>query len=306
MAMTIKLTIAYDGTDSGGWQRQKNARSVQQDIESALERMHGHHVGLTGAGRTDSGVHAMGQVGCFVTDIASIPAEKFMPALNRLLPHDVRILRAEAVPDGFHARFDASLRRYRYFIACGAEPDPFTLRRAHHVRRQPRLDVLNAAAAAIIGSHDFTAFSSAKDPSRSKRRFVEESCFYRDGDLVVYQVAANAFLWRMVRSLVGTMLHIEVEEGHGPDAPERAAARMRCLIESGDRKAAGPTAPPTGLFLWNVEYGPRRHGTLGPDRDPVDEEAASPAAGGVPEIGGSADQRPAGRRLVPGIGWVEG
>lgn len=306
-AMTIKLTIAYDGTGFGGWQRQKNARSVQEDIENALLRMHGHPVPLTGAGRTDAGVHAMGQVACFVTDIASIPAGKFMPALNRLLPHDVRILGAEAAPDRFHARFDASLRRYRYFIACGAEPDPFTLRRAHHVRRQPRLDTLNAAAAAILGSHDFTAFSSAKDPSRSKRRFVTESWFYREGDLLVYQVAANAFLWRMVRSLTGTMLHFEAEEGHGPGAPARAAARMAALLESGDRKAAGPTAPAAGLFLWNVEYGPRTHGTLGPGQAPVEDATVEDATIDESE-GDEAPQAPVqgGRRLVPGIGWVEG
>jgi len=298
----IKLLIAYDGTDFGGWQRQKNARSVQGEIEKALEKMHGHHIPLTGAGRTDAGVHAMGQVAGFFTDIESIPAQKFMPALNKLMAHDVRILRAEEAPPRFHARFDASMRRYRYFIACGAEPDPFTLRRTHHIRRQPRIETLNAAAATILGDRDFTAFTSAKDPSPTKRRFVQESCFYRDGTMLVYQVAANAFLWRMVRSLVGTMLHFEAEAGHAGDAPEIVAERMSALLESGDRKAAGPTAPPCGLFLWNVEYGPRRHGTMAPSEDtligedtPSEDTAEDTASGDTPGK----------KRLVPGIGWIE-
>lgn len=286
----IRILIAYDGTDFGGWQRQKNARSVQEDIENALAKMHGSRVPITGAGRTDAGVHAMGQVANFRTDISSIPAQKFMPALNRLLPHDIRILRAEEAPEAFHSRFDASLRRYRYFIACGRDPDPFILRRAHHIRRHPRVETLNAAAAAILGDRDFTAFSSAKDPSPTKRRYVQESWFYRDGGLLVYQVAANAFLWRMVRSLVGTMLHFEAEAGHAPDAPAQAALRMASLLESGDRKSAGPTAPACGLFLWNVEYGRREHGTLAPPLQVPPDEAPPPG----------------GRRLVPGIGWIEG
>ena len=253
---SIRLVISYDGTDFGGWQRQKNARSVQEELEKALEKMHGHPVGLTGAGRTDAGVHALGQTAGFFTDIASIPAGKFLPALNQLLPRDIRILAAGDAPPGFHARFDASLRKYRYFILRGEARDAFSQRYAWRVSSQPSIGKLNAMASVILGEHDFSAFASAKDISLSKCRFVQDSSFWFEGEKLVYQVSANAFLWRMVRSLVGTMVFFE------PKAldEEEAARLMRDILESCDRKLAGPTAPPQGLFLWNVEYGPRIHG----------------------------------------------
>lgn len=261
----IQLVVSYDGTDFGGWQRQKNARSVQEEIEKALAVLHGHPVRLTGAGRTDAGVHAVGQVAGFFTDIASIPAEKFLPALNKLLPRDIRILSAGEAPRDFHARFDASLRRYRYFILCGGRQDAFSLRYAWCVPRQPSIGKLNAMAAAITGERDFSAFASAKDASALRSRFVQDSSFWFEGEKLVYQVSANAFLWRMVRSLVGTMLFFE------PKAEDEgeAANLMREILASGDRKRAGPTAPPQGLFLWNVEYGPRSHGPPGrPEIEP--------------------------------------
>ncbi len=296
----IRLIISYDGTDFGGWQRQKNARSVQEDIEKALETMHGHPVRLTGAGRTDAGVHAMGQAAGFFTDIASIPAEKFLLALNKLLPRDIRILSACDAPPDFHARFDASLRDYRYFIMCGERQDAFSQRYAWFVPRMPSIAKLNAMASAIVGEHDFSAFASAKDISRSKSRFVRESSFWFEGRKLVYRVSANAFLWRMVRSLVGTMLFLQPRVG----TEEEAAARMRAILESGDRKQAGPTAPPQGLFLWNVEYGERTHGHRRRSRE---------AAGAVPspEAEEKAEERaapapvPQAPRLVPGIGYVD-
>jgi len=302
----IKLVLSYDGTDFGGWQRQKNARSVQEEIEKALEKMHGHPIRLTGAGRTDAGVHAIGQAAGFFTDIASIPAEKFFFALNKLLPRDIRILSAcDAVPD-FHARFDASLRRYRYFIMCGDRLDAFSQRYTWFVPRMPSITKLNAMASAIIGEHDFSAFASAKDISRSKSRFVRESSFWFEGRTLVYQISANAFLWRMVRSLVGTMLFFQPQA----DSEEEAQARMRAVLESRDRKLAGPTAPPQGLFLWNVEYGPRTHGT---QRQPAEAAGAFPddaqrsgVAPGFDEAAGQdATPSPHSPRLVPGIGYVD-
>ena len=112
----VQLVVAYDGTDFGGWQRQKNARSVQEELEKALQTIHGHPVKLTGAGRTDAGVHALGQVAGFFSDIPTIPIERFKVALNSLLPKDIRVMSASPAPGDFHARFDASLRRYRYFV----------------------------------------------------------------------------------------------------------------------------------------------------------------------------------------------
>lgn len=255
-ARPIRLVVSYDGSDFSGWQRQKNARSVQEEIEKALEKMHGHHVRLTGAGRTDAGVHALGQTAGFFTDIASIPARRFLPALNQLLPRDIRIVDACEAPRAFHARFDASLRRYRYFILCGERQDAFSQRFAWWIPRRPRVAKLNAMAAVIVGEHDFTAFSAAQDRSLSKSRFVQDSSFWFEGEKLVYQVAANAFLWRMVRSLVGTMLFFEAQA----ESEAEAASLMTDILKSGDRKKAGPTAPAQGLFLWGVEYGARSHG----------------------------------------------
>jgi len=171
--------------------------------------MHGHEIRVTGAGRTDAGVHAMGQVAGFYTDIRSIPADRFVPALNTLMPRDVRVLSSEEAPPDFHARFDASLRRYRYFLVCGSTPNPFALRYAHCIPYYPRAAVLNAAAAVVLGEHDFSTFASAQDKSESRSRHISESVFFFEGESLIYQVAGNAFLWRQVRSLVGSFLEIE-------------------------------------------------------------------------------------------------
>jgi tRNA pseudouridine38-40 synthase len=253
----VKLTISYDGTDFGGWQRQDNARSVQGDLETALGKVHGHPVPVTGAGRTDSGVHAKGQVAGFFTDIASIPVSKFTPALNRLLPGDIRVLTAESAPEDFHARFDASLRRYRYFVTSGSSQTAYSRRYTWYRPKRPLIAALNGMASTILGEQDFSSFSSAQDASASKSRFVSESSFWYEGETLVYQIAANAFLWKMVRSLVGTFLDLESKNtGNG----DMAIGAMKEILACKDRRLAGPTAPPYGLFLWNVEYGPRIYG----------------------------------------------
>jgi len=268
----IQLKIAYDGTDFSGWQRQKDERSVQAELEKALTAMHGHAVTVTGAGRTDSGVHARGQVAGFFTDIASIPAERFTLALNALLPRDLRVLSSAEAPADFHARFDASLRVYRYFITCAQTPDPIALRYSWFWPRRPSISALNAMAAVVQGEHDFSAFASIKDKSVSPWRYVQDSSFWFEGERLVYQISANAFLWRMVRSLVGTMLRVSSDvspaasgdAGNSADAEDSVDAEsariIRNILDSKDRSLAGPTAPPQGLFLWNVEYGERTHG----------------------------------------------
>jgi tRNA pseudouridine38-40 synthase len=303
MRRPIQLVLSYDGTDFGGWQRQKNARSVQEELEKALEKMHGHPVKVTGAGRTDAGVHARGQAAGFFTDIASIPAEKFALALNKLLPGDIRIMSASDAPKDFHARFDASLRRYRYFISSGDSQDACARRYAWFVPRRPNLAVLNAMAATIVGEHDFTSFASAKDISLSRSRFIQESSFWFEGTGLVYQVSANAFLWRMVRSLVGTMLFLEPQAG----SEAEGAALMSALLESRDRKRAGPTAPAQGLFLWNVEYGERTHGHSRrlPHADDFEgEEDAAPPESLSEAPDEPQPAAPSEPRLVPGLGYV--
>jgi tRNA pseudouridine38-40 synthase len=290
----IRLCLSYDGTGFGGWQLQKNARSVQGELEAALERMHGHPVPTLGAGRTDAGVHAMGQVANFYTDIASIEAGRFLPALNKLMPMDLRVLSATEADFDFHSRYDARLRRYRYFILCSATPDPMRLRYCHRLHPRPSIESLNAAAGLILGERDFTTFSSAKDESANRSRFVSESSFRWEGEALVYEIAANAFLWRMVRSLVGSMLEYEAEgarEGGGG-----AAERMDAALRSRDRSLAGATAPARGLFLWNVEYyaSPTRPGR------------GDYWTRGRGEAGGSADGAAGpGPRMVPGLGPVE-
>jgi len=295
----VRLLLSYDGTLFGGWQRQGNARSVQGELEGALARMHGHAVPTLGAGRTDSGVHAMGQVANFYTDIAGIEAGRFLPALNKLMPRDIRVLKAEEADCDFHSRYDARLRRYRYFVLCSPAPDPIRLRYAHHLRRRPGIESLNAAAALVLGETDFTAFSSAKDESANRSRFVHESAFRWEGDMLVYQVAANAFLWRMVRSLVGSMLHYEARAAD--EIGGTAAELMSEALAAKDRSMAGPTAPARGLFLWNVEY------YAAPTRPGRGDYWVSKAGA---EADREGEARDAGKgpasRIVPGIGPVAG
>lgn len=273
---TIKLTIAYDGTDFSGWQRQEGDRSVQAELERALAKMHGRAVAVTGAGRTDSGVHAAGQAAHFYTDIASIPAGRFAPALNKMMPPDVRVTLSEEADPDFHARYDARLRRYKYFMHYGGPPLPHRDRFSWLLPRRPDLARLNRLASCLRGEIDCTAFASAKDPNEHKFRYLHHAYFHAEGDAVVFDVAANAFLWRMVRSLVGTLVDL--------DASGAPYGAMRDILESRERARAGVTAPARGLFLWNVDYydAPTRRSRRRP-------ESAEPAEG---------------PRLVPGYGWI--
>jgi len=246
----IKLRLAYDGTDFCGWQRQTDSRaglrSVQECVEVALARMHKRPVPLTGAGRTDSGVHASGQIAGFRTDIRNIEPGRFVPALNGLLPRDVRILEArETIPD-FHARFDASSRTYRYHFVCGRHALPHESRYALQLWRRPRIGLLNAYCRLLLGERDCSVFATMGDSSKSRYRYISRAVFFPEGDGLVFEISANAFLWKMVRSVAGTLLHYE-ERNATPGL-------LREAIESGNRGLAGPTLPPQGLFLWKVSY----------------------------------------------------
>ena len=247
MNRNIKLIIAYDGTEFNGWQRQRNRRTVQGEIEKALFKMHGHQTGINGSGRTDSGVHAAGQAANFFTDIGSIPAGRFTPALNSLLPHDVRILEAYETDSGFHARFSAISRLYRYQFLCRSRPVlPHESRYHLRLSRYPSLELLNAYGRLLSGETDCTVFAGAGDAGKSKNRYIYSSYFYAEKDSLIFEIRANAFLRNMVRSIAGTFLHYE-EKGTAPE-------KLREIIASKERSLAGPTLPPRGLFLWNVEY----------------------------------------------------
>lgn len=242
----IKLVVSYDGTDFSGWQRQSKNRSVQGEIESALEKIHKKTVNVTGSGRTDAGVHAASQTANFFSDIKNMKAEHFVPALNAYLPRDIRILEAEHVSEDFHSRFDAKIRTYRYFIICKRHALAHELRYALQLWRQPDVRTLNEYARLLRGEMDCSTFASVQDQSKSRNRFIYHANFFYQGEHLVFEISANAFLWKMVRSIVGSFLFYEEKKVH----PEE----VKKMIAAVDRSLAGPTAPPQGLFLWNVEY----------------------------------------------------
>jgi tRNA pseudouridine38-40 synthase len=240
------LTVAYDGTDFSGWQRQKERRSVQGELERALGALHKHPVALTGAGRTDAGVHARGQAANFYTDIARIPPGSFVPALNRLLPGDVRVMAAVEAPESFHARFDAKMRTYRYRVVAGREAFPQERRYALPMRRVPDLASLNRYAERLRGEMDCSLFASPADTCPSRFRYINGACFFAEGDALCFEISANAFLWKMVRSIVGSLFFYE-ERG-------LPLGVFDGYLREGDHRFAGPTAPPHGLTLWKVTF----------------------------------------------------
>ncbi len=243
---TILLTISYDGTDFCGWQKQDNVRTVQEEIEKALTIIHKNHTEVYGSGRTDSGVHAVGQAAHFISPIDSMPTKKYVPALNSLLPQDIRIMGAVEKPDGFHARFSATSRTYRYFIDCSMQPPAHALRYTWSIRRKPNITRLNKMASYLRGELDFTTFAAASDESPSRCRYIEEAVFFIDGSQLVFQITGNAFLWKMVRSLTGTLLYFDAKD-YNPDYFAK-------VLTAKDRSLCGPTAPSEGLFLWNISF----------------------------------------------------
>jgi tRNA pseudouridine synthase A len=247
----ILLTISYDGTDFCGWQKQTKAgnetyRTVQGEIEAALQKLLKRKTELVGSGRTDSGVHAAGQIANFSSTIKNMEAENYIQALNSMLPKDVRIVNAEKVALNFNARFSSKSRTYRYF--CNTQE--FTLahltRYTWNIRYMPHLLTLNKMAQILQGEIDFTTFAASGDMSLRKSRYVEKAFFFMQNEMLIFEITANAFLWRMVRSLVGTMIELEKKGG-----TEREFAE---ILHACDRKKAGFTAPAQGLFLWKVSY----------------------------------------------------
>ena len=243
----ICLIVAYDGSDFSGWQRQgKTARTVQGELENALSKIHKHHVAIAGSGRTDAGVHARGQCANFYTDIKRMEAKRFIPALNSLLPKDVRVLEACELRESFHSRFDALSRTYRYFFISGRDALPMETRYALQIGRHVDIALLNDYCCFLQGEFDCTVFASPGDKSNSRFRNIFSASFFADANKIVFEIRANAFLWKMVRSIAGTLLFYEEQKTH-PTIFYR-------IITSGKRRLAGPTLPPQGLFLWHVEY----------------------------------------------------
>lgn len=244
----VMLTLAYDGTDFAGWQVQQGQRTVQGTLEAGLARMLGRPLRVRAAGRTDSGVHAVGQVANFGAAM-SFPAERWAVAINSYLPPDVRVLAARPVAGDFDARRSALARAYHYQLLCGSVGLPHLRRYCYHVRRHLDLRYLNRAAAYLVGEHDFTVFAAAGDPSRSRVRRVLSAAFFPRAPYVVFRIVATSFLWKMVRSIVGTLLEL-AEIGTPAADVGRLLARRR-------RAEVGQTAPSRGLFLERVWYPPR-------------------------------------------------
>ncbi len=242
---TIKLTIAYDGTEFVGWQRQAKGVSVQGVIEDALAQIAGAPVTLHGAGRTDSGVHALAQTASARLD-TPLDDNRLTRALNAHLPPSIRVTEVATVPDGFHVRFSAAGKAYEYRIWNGAAIPPFIRLYAWHVPEALDLDAMRAASRAIVCAHDFSGFRSARSINHTTIREVVRADWRRESGLLVFEIAGAGFLRYMVRSLVGTL----VEIGRG----QRPADEMARLLAAPDRTAAGRTAPAHGLFLVKVEY----------------------------------------------------
>jgi tRNA pseudouridine38-40 synthase len=245
----LRLVIEYDGTGYCGWQRQDSsvarAPSVQATLESAAGEIIGEAVEVVGAGRTDAGVHAWGQVAHLVTS-SRIPAARFPGALNAHLPGDIRVLEARDAPPGFHARFDAVARTYRYEVLNRPAPSALLRHRALHVSEPLDLGAMRRALAPFVGRHDFAAYSGAGSAPKTTVCTVREAVWRQDEERTALQITADRFLRHTVRMLVGTLLRV----GRGRLPAEAPAEFLR----EADNARTGPTAPPHGLYLVRVEY----------------------------------------------------
>ena len=252
----VKLVLTYDGAGFAGWQRQKNAPSVQQALEEAIARVTGEQPTVVGAGRTDAGVHALGQVANFHT-ASRLSVAELHRALNGVLPETVAVLEAEEVAPEFHARFGATGKHYRYTIHNAPVRPVLDRHRVLHVRGRVNLTAVRRAARVLVGEHDFAAFTTHAREKENTVRRVEELSVRRNGERVMVDIIGNGFLYNMVRAIVGTLLDV----GRGRLTSEGVA----CILASGDRRQAGPTAPAHGLCLMSVRY-PDEDGQRPPTR----------------------------------------
>lgn len=241
----IKLVIEYDGSDFHGWQVQENAHSVQGEVERAIYKITGEKTRVTGASRTDTGVHAFGQVAHFDT-ASKIPPDKFAVVLNTVLPPEVSVISSEEVPANFHARFSSCGKIYEYRVLNRPIRSPILAKRAWHIREPLDLEAMQLAAPKFIGKHDFSSFCASGHSVITFERIITASGWQRDGECLVYRVSGNGFLYNMVRIMTGTMVEIGLKK--------RPPEDIDALLDEKNRNKAGITAPPQGLYLVKVHY----------------------------------------------------
>ncbi len=242
----LKLTFAYDGSNYHGFQRQKNAVGIQQIVEKALLKIFGETINIAASGRTDTGVHAHGQVISFATN-GTVPTDKIVLAMSSYLPDDIVVCEAEEVTENFNARYSAVAKRYAYRILVADIPSPFERKYAWQLKKMPNLKAMQAAADVIIGEHDFSAFRSAGSaPVKTVKKIYKAEWTRIDEQELRFTIEGDGFLYHMVRNLVGAMVRV----GNNKITLER----FKAILASGDRKQAGMAAPPQGLYLEEVFY----------------------------------------------------
>ena len=263
----VAAVVEYDGTDYAGWQSQAHAGAIQDAVQAALSFVAGHAIEVVCAGRTDSGVHAVGQVIHFDTD-ARRSARAWVLGANTKLPPAIALQWAGEVDGSFHARHSAMRRTYRYCILNRSARSALQRTRTAWIHRPLDADAMHRAAQALIGEHDFSAFRSVECQSPTPVRRVAAASVRRSGDYVWIELTANAYLHHMVRNIAGTLL--EVQKGADP------AGAMARVLAGRDRRLAGMTAPAAGLYLWHVEYAPAHR--IPPPADGICS-AAAPGSG---------------------------
>ncbi|MCA9498035.1 MAG: tRNA pseudouridine(38-40) synthase TruA [Nitrospira sp.] len=242
---TIKLTIEYDGTAYAGWQRQPNQPTIQAALETALTRITQQHISVIAAGRTDAGVHARGQVVSFHSN-QPIPANKWRFAINSALPPDISVLSSEEVPESFHARYSAKEKRYEYRISRHPARPAIDRNRVWHLPYDLDIPAIRQAMSDLLGCHDFTSFQGPRASTSDPMCVVSEVSLNSEPMTVSIQIQANRFLKQMVRALIGTLTEV--------GRHKRSPCSMVDILQAKDRRAAGETAPPQGLYLLHVLY----------------------------------------------------
>ena len=241
----IKLTIEYDGKDFNGWQKQPNKLNIQGEIERAIEEITGESINLIASGRTDAGVHSLGQVANFKTS-SNIPLEKIPIAINTKLKRSIRIINAEEVNENFHSRYSCKKKTYKYIIN-NSENGTAVYRNLQYNFSQKLNEIrMNEAMQYFMGEHDFRGFKASGTSSKSSVRKIYSGSVNREKDLIIIQITGNGFLYNMVKIIAGTIVEVEL----GKIKPEE----IEKIIDTGDRQKAGKTLPPQGLYLVSVDY----------------------------------------------------